>query len=59
MSPIEKCDYRIISESDRSSTQLQDITKKISNEIKNEAYHCPRFDNDFGKCSGLFYMYRD
>lgn len=59
MSPIEKCDYRIISESDRSSTQLQDITKKISNEIKNEAYHCPRFDDDFGKCSGLFYMYRD
>lgn len=57
--PIQKCDYRIISESDRSSTQLQDITKKISNEIKNEAYHCPRFDDDFGKCSGLFYMYRD
>lgn len=57
--PIQKCDYRIISESDRSSTQLQDITKKISNKIKNDAYHCPRFDDDFGKCSGLFYMYRD
>ena len=56
--PIEKCDYRIISESDRSSTQLQDITKKISNEL-DEAYRCPSFDGKIDKCSGLFYMYRD